>query len=349
MSLSEAQTHFRPANTYLNTATVGLACNAAMKALQEDLLKWQSGTVDALHYDDLIAQCRRSYASLVNSEFDRIAILSQVSVASGVAASLLRPGNEVLLAQEDFTSVLFPFLQTADRGVAVRVVPLEQIVDEIRPSTTLVALSSVQSSDGRVTNLDALAQAAKANDCLTFVDLTQSASWLVTDSTQFSITVCGAYKWLCSPRGCGFMTVQEEVADRLTPSGAGWYAGEKPWESIYEPPLRLAQSARRFDLSPAWATWVGAAPPLGLLAAVGPAAIGSHNVGLANCFRNGLGLESSNSAIVSITLPQGSPTSDQIAAAGVVVAGRAGKCRLSFHLYNTTDDVERALDVITNG
>lgn len=345
MTLSEAQAQFRPTNTYLNTATVGLACDESMTALHDDLVKWQSGTIDALHYDQLITQCRHSYASLVNAEFDRVAILSQVSVATGMAASLLGPGDEVLLAEEDFTSVLFPFLQAADRGVTVRVVPLDDIVDLIRPSTTLVAVSAVQSSDGRLVDLDRLAQIANANDCLTFVDLTQSASWLPTNSANFSITVCGGYKWLCSPRGCGFMTVQEEVADRVTPSVAGWYAGEKPWESIYGPPLRLAQSARRFDVSPAWATWVGAAPALELLSAVGPDLIGAHNVGLANHFRVGLGLEPSNSAIVSITLPEGGPTRDQIIEAGVIVAGRAGKSRLSFHLYNTVDDVERALDV----
>ena len=33
---------------------------------------------------------------------------------------------------------------------------------------------------------------------------------------------------------------------------AGWYAGQHPWESIYGTPLRLAEDARRFDVSPAW-------------------------------------------------------------------------------------------------
>ncbi len=345
-ALEQAQTQFHPASCYLNTATVGLAADAALAGLHEDMGRWQSGNIDALVYDDLIARSRAAYASLVGTTPDRVAILSQVSVVTGIAATLLAPGDEVLLAEEDFTSVLFPFLQAEKRGIEVRVVPLANLLDEIGPSTTLVAVSAAQSADGRVIDLDQLADLAETNNTLTYVDLTQAASWLSADADRFSITACGAYKWLCCPRGSGFMTVQPGIADRLTPVAAGWYAGEKPWESIYGPPLRLAQSARRFDVSPAWAAWVGAAPTLELLDSVGQATIGAHNVSLANRLRSGLVMPESNSAIVSIELPSTGPSSADLAAAGVIVAGRAGKSRLSFHLYNTVADVDRALDVI---
>ena len=344
--LTDAQAQFHPTDCYLNTATVGLAADAAVAALQGDMARWQSGNIDALAYDDLITRSRIAYASLVDTTPDRVAILSQVSVATGIAATILSEGDEVLLAEEDFTSVLFPFLQAEERGVTVRVVPLDQLLDQIQPSTTLVAVSAAQSADGRVINLEQLADIADANNALTYVDLTQSASWLPAHADRFSITTCGAYKWLCCPRGSGFMTVQPEITDRLIPIGAGWYAGEKPWESIYGPPLRLAASARRFDVSPAWSAWVAAAPTLELLDSVGQATIGAHNVSLANRLRAGLDMPESNSAIVSIELPESGPSSDDLAAAGVVVAGRAGKSRLSFHLYNTIADVDKALQVI---
>jgi hypothetical protein len=53
----------------------------------------------------------------------------------------------------------------------------------------------------------------------------------------------------------------------------------------------LAGDARRFDVSPAWMAWVGGAPALELLEAVGTEAIHAHDVGLANRFREGIGLE----------------------------------------------------------
>ena len=60
----------------------------------------------------------------------------------------------------------------------------------------------------------------------------------------------------------------------------------------------MADGARRFDVSPAWFSWVGQAPALELLLDVGVDTIHAHNVGLANRFRTGLGLPPEDSAIV---------------------------------------------------
>ena len=112
--------------------------------------------------------------------------------------------------------------------------------------------------------------------------------------------MASAYKWLLSPRGTSFMAVRPAAAERLKPHMAGWYAGDDPFDTNYDAPLRLADDASRFDLSPAWMSWVGAAPALRLLGEVGIEAIHAHDVGLANRFRAGLGLEPGDSAIVAL-------------------------------------------------
>ena len=48
------------------------------------------------------------------------------------------------------------------RGVKVREVPLERLAESVTADTTLVAVSAVQSADGRLADLDALARAADA-------------------------------------------------------------------------------------------------------------------------------------------------------------------------------------------
>ena len=343
MNLRDAADRFAPECTYLDTATVGLPPDVAVEAARVDLDRWRAGRLVATDYDDLILRSRRAYAQLVGGSADRVGIISQVSVASGVAASALRPGDQVVLAEEDFTSVLFPFLQLQGSGVDVRVVPLDRLLDAIGPATTMVAVSAVQSADGRVLDLDALHATAAAHDCLTYIDLSQAASWLDVRADRFDITACGAYKWLCCPRGTGFLTVAPAVADRLTPVAAGWYAGEDPWSSIYRPPVRLAADGRRFDVSPAWAGWVAAAPTLELLAEVGTDAIGAYDVGLANRLRAGLGLAPSDSAIVSLDLPGGV---EALRAADIACAGRAGRLRLACHLYVSEEDVDRAVGVL---
>lgn len=344
--MAAVQPLFAPQGCYLNTATVGIPPAPAVEAMAAAVEDWRVGRIDAPAFDVDIARSRAAFARIVGSRADRVAVVSQVSVATGVVASALRSGDEVLLAEEDFTSVLFPFLEAQQRGVQVRTVPLERLLDEIRPTTRLVAVSAAQSADGRVIDLDALAAATAGTDTLTYVDVTQAASWLPIGADRFSVTACGAYKWLACPRGAGFMTVRPDVADLLTPVAAGWYAGERPWESIYGPPLRLAHDARRFDVSPAWLCWVAAAPTLELLADVGVAAVGAHDVALANRFRAAVDLPPSDSAIVSLDRPG---AAQALAAAGVASAGRAGRVRLSFHLYNTEDDVDVAAAAVTGG
>ena len=94
----------------------------------------------------------------------------------------------------------------------------------------------------------------------------------------------GGYKWLLSPRGTAYFTVRPEHMDEVVPHTAGWYAGHLPWESIYGTPLRLADDARRFDVSPAWHCWVGAQPRRAARRArPGHAPLPRH--GLANRFR----------------------------------------------------------------
>jgi selenocysteine lyase/cysteine desulfurase len=245
----------------------------------------------------------------------------------------------VLAAEEDFTSVLFPFLAHADRGVRVQAVPLDRLVEATRPGVDLVAVSAVQSADGRLVpgGLDRLAAAAAEHGCLTYVDATQAVGWLPFDAGRFDFVSCAAYKWLLSPRGTAFGVVRPERLGMLRPLHAGWYAGADPWTSIYGPPLRLASEARRLDISPAWLAWAGTVPALELLSEVGISAIHRHDLGLANALRARLGQPVSDSAIVTVATDAGL---ERLRAANVRASIRAGAVRLSFHLHNTDADVE---------
>jgi selenocysteine lyase/cysteine desulfurase len=223
-------------------------------------------------------------------------------------------------------------------------VPLEKLPDRIDESTDVVALSAVQSATGEVSDLADIAARARAAGALLAVDATQAVGWLPLDVTGIDLLACAAYKWLLAPRGTAFCYVSPRLRDRIPPLAAGWYAGADVHASYYGPRLELAPDARRFDLSPAWHCWVGAAPALELLEEVGVPAIQAHDVGLANRFRAGLGLPPGISAIVSTTIAD---ADRRLAAAGIRAATRAGSLRVSFHLYSTEADVDRALDVLT--
>lgn len=307
--------------------------------LNEAVESWRTGRAEAADYDALVDRARRRFAGLVEVPPDRVAIGNQVSTFTGLVAAALPDGACVLAAEEDFTSVLFPFLAHADRGVRVETVPLDRLVERIRPGVSLVAVSAVQSADGRLVpgGLDALASAAAAHGSLTYVDASQAVGWLPFDAGRFDFVSCAAYKWLVSPRGTAFGVVRPERLEMLRPLFAGWYAGDDPWTSIYGPPLRLAKGARRLDISPAWLAWAGTLPALDLLSEVGIAAIHRHDLGLANKLRARLGLPPGDSAIVTVSTNGGL---ERLRAADIRASVRAGAVRLSFHLHNTEADVD---------
>jgi selenocysteine lyase/cysteine desulfurase len=290
-----------------------------------------------------VQTAREAFARLHAVPASDVAVGTQVSAFCGLVALSLERGDRVVCAEEDFTSVLFPLLAQEARGVRVDLVPLERVADAIDSGTALVAVSAVQSADGRIADLDAIEAAAAAHGARTFIDATQGCGWLPLDAARFDYFACATYKWLLGPRGCALMAVRPEAADRLTPHLAGWFAAETP-KASYGGPLRLAPGARRFDVSPVWFSWVGQAGALDVLERVGIATIGEHDIALANRFRSGLGLEPGGSAIVSV--PHDRVMAERLGAARVMFSDHGDTLRFSFHLYTTEDDVDRALDAI---
>ena len=333
---------FAPEAGYLNTASLGVPPQAALDSLRDTLEDWQRGRLQAADFDPDVARARAAWARLSNVPVSQVAIGSAVSEMVGLVAAAHPDGSRVLTAQGEFTSVSFPFLAHADRGIELVELPLADLAAAVRPGD-LVAVSAVQSATGEPADLAGIRSATTAAGARLLVDSTQACGWFPVDGSEIDYLVCGGYKWLLSPRGTAYLSVRPELLDGLRPLNAGWYAGEKPWESIYGAPLRLAADARRFDISPAWFSWRGAAIALELLADLDIEQVRRHNVALANRFLNALGQPEGNSAIVTVGAEA---AAEKLAAAGVRTAIRAGRVRASFHLYNTTDDVDRAVGAL---
>ncbi len=331
---------WEPSGPYLNTASYGLPPRPAFEALNAALADWRAGRVSWEPWANSVDRSRAAWARIVGVQAGDVAVGATVSELIGLVAASLPDGARVVVPEIEFTSMLWPFMAHADRGVEVVTVPLDVVAETIDGATELVALSAVQSATGEVADLDAIAGAARDHGALVAVDATQACGWLPLAAASIDFFACAAYKWLMSPRGTAFMAVRPDHLDSIRPLGAGWFAGDDVHQSYYGPPLRLAHDARRLDTSPAWFSWVGTQPALELIEHIGVEAIHNHDVALANRFRDGLGLGPGNSAIVAADVPGAEAHLER---AGIRAAVRAGKLRASFHLYNTERDVEAAL------
>lgn len=338
---------FAPKTTYLNTASTGLLPARTLVAMRDAAASAAEGQPLDMFAD--VEACRSAFARLVGVPASRVAAGASVATFSGLVAASLPAGAEVLTAEGDFSSLVNPLHTRGD--LKVRSVPLERIAESVGPDTALVAVSSVQSADGRIADLAALRDAARAHGARTLVDASQSNGWLPLAAGDFDYVAAVAYKWVLCPRGVAFLVVPEDFGG-LTPLFAGWASGEHPWDSCYGPVEELAHSARRFDESPALFSYTGARHSLALIEDLGVDAVHAHDTGLADRFRQGvrsLGHEpvpAPGSAIVSV--PGLGHRQGELSRAGVQVSDRAGNLRAAFHVYNTAADVDRLLDVLAD-
>ncbi len=342
MLISEAQPLWEPAGVYCNTASYGLPPRPAWDALQAALADWHGGRTSWEEWGETTERARALFARLAGAPLDRVAVGSTVSELIGSVVTALPGGARVVVPDIEFTSSLFPLL--VQQRLEVRTVPVSQLAEATAAGADAVVFSAVQMSTGEVADFDAILSAVEATGALAVCDATQAIGWLPVQARDFDAVVCAAYKWLASPRGSAFLTVSDRLLERVVPHSAGWYAGEDVHSSYFGPPLRIASSARRLDLSPAWFSWVATEPALELIEQIGIPNIHSHNLALANRFRAGIELEPSNSAIVCAELPG---AAERMQRAGVVAAVRGGLLRTSWHLYNTERDVDRVLDIVT--
>ncbi|MET9863728.1 aminotransferase class V-fold PLP-dependent enzyme [Streptomyces smyrnaeus] len=352
MEQSLLAAEFDPEITYFNTPSHGLLPARAVAAVSEAAVAMSVGRIDQAAYYAEVDEARAAFARITGTTPDRVAAGSAVSTHTGMIAASLPSGAEVLAPRDEFSSVVNPF--TVRDDITLRTVPLADLPEAVEPSTTLVALSAVQSADGRIADLPAVRSAARAAGARVLLDVTQAAGWLPFSADDYDYVVCGAYKWLLCPRGASFLVVssQAQQARAVLPLHAGWVAGASPWEDCYGPIARLASDARAYAESVPFLPYLGAVSSLALIEELGgPEAIGAHDRALADRFRKGVaqlggGHEPvpGDSAIVAV--PGLGHAVDRLADAGVSVSERNGNLRAGFHVHNTEADVDRLLDLL---
>ncbi len=267
---------FVGADGFLNSPTYGLPPQFMVEALQDCIARWQAGTMEVPLFDEDVRAGRAGYAALTGVPVDSVVMGGTVSAVLGLVAAAVPDGSRVATLAGEFTSTTFPFAAQAGRGVTITELAPGELVSAAADFDVVTA-SLVQSANGAVLDVDALRRSVAGTDTLTVIDITQALGWKQVDVGWADVTAAAVYKWLLAPRGTAWMSLSDRVSRIMTPHAANWYAGEDPWQTIYGLPLRLADSARRFDASPAWFSALGAGLTLPWLASLdGAARRGAH-------------------------------------------------------------------------
>ena len=342
-----------PGIAYLDAATYGLPPTPSVDALTCALRRWQTGEADWVEeWDRKGEACRSHFARLIGGHAEEIALIPTASVGVGLVAAALPEGIEVVVPDDEFTSVLFPLLVAEDKKhIRLRRVPFGDLAAAIQSETDLVAFSLTRSQDGETALLGDIVSAARQNEARLLVDATHAIPFVPIQPwlADIDFLVCHGYKHLLCPRGVAFFHVLKSRWNDVQPWLANWRAGDPLYTRSYGGSLDdLAPNARRFDVSLAWHAWAGAEPSLALLVDWQEQGVLDDVKALANRLASGLGLEEPSASIVSVRAKDADAAEAALAAAGVRCTARGGNIRLSPHVYNTADEVDQAIEALSN-
>jgi selenocysteine lyase/cysteine desulfurase len=337
-----------PGLVYLDAATFGLPPRPSVEALTRALARWQSGEADWVEEWDRTGEaCRRHFATLIGGDVAEVALVPTASAGVGLAAASLPAGIEVVVPDDEFTSVLYPLLVAEQaRDIRLRRVPFGDLAEAIGPGTGMAAFSLTRSQDGATAALADIVAAARRHGAELLVDATHAIPFVPVQRwiEEVDFLVCHGYKHLLCPRGVGFLHVRRQRWQRVQPWFANWRTGATLYGNSYGGTIGdLAEDARRFDISLAWHAWAGAEPTLALLVDWQASGVLDEVHMLARRLAAGIGQPDPSASIVSLRVDDAEGAERALAKMGVRCAARGGNIRLSPHVYNTEADIDRAV------
>jgi len=337
---------------YLNAGTNGPVPRAGIEAaeasLREQLEQGRSSKPWFEHQVERIGQLRERVATLLGATAGDVAVTG--STTDGVNAVLhafdIRPGDEILTSDEEHPGVLGPLATARDaRGARVRVVPFEELPDEVGPDTRFVVCSHVSWATGRVMDTRPLA----ASGALVALDGAQGLGAVPIDVRALGCDFYAAsgQKWLCGPGGMGYLYADPELLPELPAPWSGYHALEDPERGL-DP--ALWPDARRLGTGfpvPHHVEWAHAS--LDALEGAGFARVHERGIELAERLaqllreRGVTVAPRGASTLVSFEVPDPPAFTERAAAEGLVVRGIPGRplARASVGAWNNDEEIER--------
>ena len=318
-------------------------------------------------------QIRRTAAGMINADESEVAFVPSTTHGIGLVAEGIdwRAGDNVVTLANEFPSNLYPWQNLLDRGVQVRLVPVEggrvdlgRIADHCDPRTRVVSVSWIGYASGYRVDVAACAQLAHDKGALFFLDAIQGLGVFPLDvkASQVDFLSADGHKWMMGPEGAGLMYVRQELLPELRPLGVGWnsvvnrgdYANHR---------FELRSEASRYEGgSPNMLGVHGLGASLDLLIEMG---LSPHSMTIADrvleltedaaarlqawgatiCSPRDAG-HSSGILVFTVDGIEPARIRDACLAAGVAVSCRGGGLRLSPHAYNHTEDLDKLMHVL---
>jgi selenocysteine lyase/cysteine desulfurase len=356
-------------SVYANSCSQGALSRRVRAAVEHWVAGWDENGAEWDFWVERNEAARAAFAGLLHAEPDDVAVTT--SVSQGVSAlvsalDLSGERNRIVISEYEFPTVgQIAHAQELRGAEVVHVepeadgrIPLERFAEAIDERTALVCCTAVSFRSGHRHDVTAIAELAHEHGALVLADSYQAVGALELDVRTLGADVVtgGTVKYLLGSAGLAFMWVRGALRASLVPTQTGWFADEDIFAmsiADYSPHA----SARRFDSGtpPVPSLYPGVAG-MELVAEVGVPAIEAHVRGLADRFLAGcddLGAtvatsrrEKEYGPLVCVVSTDPNTLVDALAKDGIVTSSRDSNLRVSLHLYNVAEDVDRVLEAL---
>jgi cysteine desulfurase / selenocysteine lyase len=298
-------------------------------------------------------------------------------VAQAWGGKFLREGNTILLTGMEHHSNLVPWQLLAERiGAQLRFLPvrddgtlaLERLYEFLTPEVKLFAFTHVSNSLGTINPVADLCAKARAIGAVTLIDAAQSAGHMPVNVREIGcdFLAFSGHK-MGGPTGTGALYGRAEMLDAMPP----WQGGGEMIVSVALEKSSFKKPPHRFEAgTPNIAGAIGLAAAIDYLEGLGRAEIFAHDSELTRYAIERfaelpglrvLGPSGERGAILGFVMDAAHPHdlttfADQ---RGLALRGGhhcnqplmrrfgvPGTTRASFYFYNTTDEIDRMIDIL---
>lgn len=239
-----------PTVTFLNHGSFG----ATPKPVFAEYQRWQreleNQPVEFLgrRFNDFMRESREALASYLGTQANNLIYAQNVTIALNIVARSLslKAGDEVLSTDHEYGALdrTWRFL-SREHGFTYINQPVdltskaafvESFWRGVTPRTRVIFLSHITSPTATIFPVEEIIQRARAQGIISIIDGAHVPGQLPLHLDSLGADFYGGnlHKWLCAPKGAGFLYARPEVQSLLKPLVVSWgYEPETPGDSPF--------------------------------------------------------------------------------------------------------------------
>ena len=347
---------------YLNSCSQGALSDAVEASMQAHIRSWHEHGSPWERWVEEYEAARTAFARFIGAAPEEVAVVTSASAGINSIASALDVGKrrKVVMGEFEFPTMGQIWLAQERRGAEIEFLAAQNgkicpdcYARAIDDQTLIVPLTHVCFMNGFRSEVAPIVNQAHERGALVMLDDYQDCGTRPIDVKALDVDfyVSGALKYLLCPSGIAFLYVRPELISSLTPTITGWFAQQNPFAfdvKHFDP----ATTARRFETgSPSLPHAYTATAALKLLDDFRREKIAEHIKYLTRALMDGardLKIKVKTPAesvgpLIVLQMKDADAMVKKMAAENIVVSNRMDGLRVSFHLYNTLDDVHVVL------